>query len=323
MEFTLGSDPEFILSDEKGKLKSAIGVLPREDKKMKSGGNFFFYDNVLAECTVVPAGSPEEAVFNIRKSLDSLASFTRPLRLTCVSAGNFEEDEMKHPDSRKSGCAAENCAYEMREISPSKIRKLFKKNNFRTAGGHVHIGTRLGESHETSIMTVRMLDLFLGVPMMIMDGSPMTVERRAVYGQPGRYRRTKYGIEYRTPGNFWLSSPKLARLIFEICEIVIGLSEERIYDCFWKVDRERLESDRFWNECGNPAKCHECHGYDAGLLRSLFKMNRMEMSEKIRPFADLVFRHLPAGVKRRVLDLAGSNFDVYEEWKLPISSGLA
>lgn len=323
MELTFGSDPEFILSDEKGKLKSAIGVLPERKKKLKLGDDFFFYDNVLAECTVSPADSSEEAVESVRNSLFFLARSISPFRLTNISAGEFEEGEMNHSDSRKSGCAAENCAYEMKSISPSKVRNLFKKNNFRTAGGHIHIGTKLGNGHEDCIMLVRMLDLFVGVPMMIMDGSPMTSERRRIYGQAGRYRQPEYGLEYRTPGNFWLSSPRLVRLVFKLCEVVIALVGEGIHERFWRVDRERLESDDFWNGCGDPSKCHECHGYDIDLLRGLFSMERNKMKEKIKPLSNLIFRHLPKQIKRDVLSLQDSNFDIYREWGLTTSSDRA
>ena len=317
MEFTFGSDPEFILVDEKGKLKSAIGVVPgSKEKKFERDGDFFFYDNVLAECTVSPAGSPEEAVENMGKSLRSMAEIVAPFKITTISSGYFEDDEMKNKEARKAGCAVEMCAYSMRVIPPGKVKKLFKNENFRTAGGHVHLGTSIGMDHEKCVMLIRMLDLFLGVPSLVMDNSSMTVERRRIYGKPGRYRQPKHGIEYRTPGNFWISSPKLARLFFEICQEVIRLTEDRVYHEYWEIDRERLDSDDFWNRCGDPSKCHECHGYDVKSLRDAFGMERSEMKSKIAPFLDVSFKYLPQRIKDEVLDLQDSRFDIYEEWNL-------
>lgn len=317
MEFTFGTDPEFILADEKGKFKSAIGVVPgSKEKKFKRDGDFFFYDNVLAECTVSPAKDPEEAVVNVGRSLRSISEIVRPLKITNVSAGHFAGEEMRHDEARKAGCAVEMCAYGMRTIPPGRVKKLFKNENFRTAGGHVHIGTPLGADHEKCVMLVRMLDLFLGVPGLLIDDSPMAVERRKIYGKAGRYRQPEHGVEYRTPGNFWISSPRLVRLFFKICHEVVRLTEERVYEKFWSVDRERLDSDDFWNRCGDPSKCHECHGYDVRSLKGLFGMERDEMKSKITPLLDLAFKYLSDGIKKEVADLQDSRFDIYKEWNL-------
>lgn len=317
MEFTFGSDPEFILVDKKGKLKSAIDVVPgSKENKFEKDGNFFFYDNVLAECTVKPASGPEEAVENLGACLRSMAEIVAPFKITNISSGDYEDAEMKHEEARKAGCAVEMCAYSMRTIPPGKIKKLFKNENFRTAGGHVHLGTSVGSDHEKSVMLVRMLDLFLGVPSLIMDDSQMTVERRRIYGKPGRYRQPKHGVEYRTPGNFWISSPKLTRLFFEICHEVVRLTEECVYQDFWEVDRERLDSDDFWNECGDPTKCHECHGYDVKSLRDAFGMERSKMKSKIEPIMNLAFKYLSKGTRNKISSLQDSRFDIYEEWNL-------
>lgn len=317
MEFTFGSDPEFILVDEKGKLKSAIGIVPgSKEKKFEKDGNFFFYDNVLAECTVNPASNAEEAVDNLGKSLRSMAEIVAPLKITNVSAGLFEDHEMNHKEARRAGCAVEMCAYGMRAIPPGKIKKFFRNENFRTAGGHVHLGTSIGMDHEKCVMLIRMLDLFLGIPSLIMDDSQMTVERRRIYGKPGRYRQPEHGVEYRTPGNFWISSPRLTSLFFEICHEVVKLTEECVYHEFWEVDREKLNSDEFWNECGDPSKCHECHGYDVKSLKDAFGMERGEMKSKIEPFVNLAFKYLPNSIKNKVVSLQDSRFDIYEEWGL-------
>ena len=179
MNFTFGTDPEFILIDKKGNPKSAIDVIRHGKKnRLEKEGNFFFYDNVLAECTVKPARSKEEAVENIGKSLRSLSEIIGEYKITTLGSTKFIESEMKHSEARKAGCDVEYCAYEMRPVSSKKTKKLFEKSNFRTAGGHVHLGTDLGKSHETCVMLVRMLDLFLGVSSLILDGRKSSFKRR-------------------------------------------------------------------------------------------------------------------------------------------------
>ena len=223
MSFSFGSDPEFILSDEKGKFRSAIGIVKAtKEKRLGVGGNYFFYDNVLAECTVEPAFSRDQAVENARNSLKTYAEIVRPFRLTCVASAEFEESEMRHKDARIAGCETEMCAYRLAEVPTNRIKKFFKKSNFRTAGGHVHLGTEIGGSHEQSVMLVRMLDLFLGVSSLLVDRDSASVARRRIYGLPGRFRQPTHGVKYRTTGNFWLASPRLVELVYDICGHVVN-----------------------------------------------------------------------------------------------------
>jgi|GEM_PF-3449712 len=317
MPFSFGSDPEFILSDEKGKFRSAIGIVKAsKEKRLGVGGSHFFYDNVLAECTVEPSFSRDQAVENAKRSLKTYAEIVRPFRITCLASAEFDESEMKHKDARKAGCEVEMCAYSLSEVPSGKIKKLFRKSNFRTAGGHVHLGTDMGGSHEQSVMLVRMLDLFLGVSSLLVDRDAPSVHRRKIYGLPGRYRQPVHGVEYRTMGNFWFSSPSLVELVYDICEYVMKAMKERIYENFWTVDRERLESDDFWNAGGDPAKCHRCHGYDVSLMKRMFDLEFKDMVSQAGDIINLVLSLLPDKIKRRLSDLGGRSFDLYEEWGL-------
>ena len=83
MNFTFGSDPEFILMDQKGKFKSAIGVVEGTKKKrLRIGNDQFFYDNVLAECTVAPAESKDAAMENMGKVLKTYANNAKLIQFT-------------------------------------------------------------------------------------------------------------------------------------------------------------------------------------------------------------------------------------------------
>lgn len=317
MDFTFGSDPEFILCDSEGRPKSAIDVIGKgKEKKLRIGDNFFFYDNVLAECTVAPAQSATQAVENVGVSLGTLSRLVSPYRITTIPVADFEESEMLHEDARKSGCSPEFCAYGLRSVSTAKIGRMFKHSNVRTAGGHIHLGTDLGRSHEDCVMFIRMLDLFLGVSGIVVDSHPCSSKRRKMYGAPGRYRRPSHGLEYRTPGNFWLSSPRLVELMFDICAEVRSFVESKLHELFWDVDYQRLNSDEFWNSCGDPAECHRCHGYDVALLKRMFRLGRNEALREGSDIVSLVCRYLSAGVKRRIAKFSRERFDIYQEWGL-------
>jgi len=48
-----------------------------------------------------------------------------------------------------------------------------------------------------------MMDLYLGVPSVLMDKGEL---RKQLYGKAGAYRMKPYGVEYRTLSNFWIFS---------------------------------------------------------------------------------------------------------------------
>jgi len=319
MNFSFGTDPEFILIDEKGNLKSAIDIVKKDKKnKLKFKDNLFFYDNVLIECVVNPGYSKKETINNIRQSLNCCAQLVYPYKITNISSGEFNEKELDHADARKSGCDPEYCAYELKKISSRKIKKIIEKSNLRTAGGHIHLGTSLGKEHQNCIMLIRMLDLFLGTTSILIDQCPSSIKRRKLYGAAGRYRQPSHGVEYRTLSNFWLASPCLVELIYEICEFVINKTEAKIYEKFWTVDHNSLESDNFWNLGGDPADCHKCHGYDCELLRKMFEIDTEEAYKMGNSVFEITNSFLPNNIKEKIKYLKGQKFDIYKEWKIDV-----
>jgi hypothetical protein len=317
MDFTIGSDPEFILIDDKNNFKSAIGIIKGSRKKRLKINNLeFYYDNVLAEFTVKPADNKSEFILNVHNSIKICKELIKPYNISQASSAYFSNEELIHPDARKAGCDVEYCAYSLDVISSKKINKLFRKSRLRTAGGHVHLGTDLGKNHESCVMLVRMLDLFLGFTFLFLDNSKESIERRKIYGSPGRYRQPKYGLEYRTLSNFWLSSPKLVGLIYDICEFVLNFTQEKKYEYFWKIDQEKLSSDDFWNNDGDPAKCHHCYGYDINNLFSLFSLNKTDLEKHCLEIKEIVDFYMPDNIKNQINDLIGQEFEIEKEWAI-------
>lgn len=313
MNFSIGGDPEFILIDNAGNLKSAIEIIKgTRNKRIKIEQNEYYYDNVLAECTIKPSKNKEEFISNIKKSLNIFFELVKPYKLSNKSSAYFSSKDLSHKDAIKSGCAAEFCAYSLSTISPKKIDKILKETKLRAAGGHVHLGTDLGKRNESCVMLVRMLDLFLGFAFLLLDNSKESFERRKIFGQPGKYRQPSYGIEYRTLSNFWLTSPKLASLVYDICEFAINFTSEKKYDNFWKVDYEKLNSDDFWNNGGDPANCHQCYGYDCEKFKSLFINENIDYKKNI---TDIFEYYLDKNIKNKILELIDKKYDIYEEWK--------
>src|SRR3990170_2692966 len=80
--FTFGSDPEFMLVDEKGNLRSAIKVVEGSpESRIKIKGHEFYYDNVLAECAVRPERGKKKVLESFKECLETYAELVRPYRL--------------------------------------------------------------------------------------------------------------------------------------------------------------------------------------------------------------------------------------------------
>lgn len=82
--------------------------------------------------------------------------------------------------------------------------------NGRCAGGHIHIGYN-NHNRITSNYLIKALDLFISVPLVIMEPNN---RRKEMYGKAGAFRQQPWGVEYRSPSNFILSSSELMKWAF-------------------------------------------------------------------------------------------------------------
>ena len=311
--FTFGSDPEFMLL-RGGRIRSAIGVLTGNKlNRQKLGEHEYFYDNVLAECAVKPAGSRQEAVDNMRDCLRRFTRLVHPHRLMCKAAHEYDWESLDSREAKEIGCDREYCAYQLKEVVPPE--EEFVAGQLRTAGGHVHLGANvILEDDFGAIYATKMLDLFLGIPAVFLDGDATTRRRKQLYGQAGTFRDPEYGVEYRALGNFWLQSPKLLSLVYDLCAFTLNFLAARKHLDLWTIDLETLDSDDAWNdEDFDPANCHRCVGYDAESVKEA--INTMSKS-KAQKHLNFIAEHLPPQLHDRILSLSNQNWDLYREWKL-------
>ena len=251
MSITFGSDPEFMLQDEDGNLKSAIEVVPgtKEDRHDLGDGHAVYYDNVLAECSIRPGKSSQDAVDSHRQCFQRYAHLVAPYRLATQASGNYPANECAHKEAQQFGCDPEFCAYELAVIEPPECA-----GHFRSAGGHLHIGFNGGvdftpdqveadvDLQELNIAVgwnrlwvIRMADLFIGIPSLLLDKDPTSRTRRKLYGVAGSHRPCEtYGVEYRSLGNFWLSSPSLVALMYDLAQFCVKtVMEDHRHEEIW------------------------------------------------------------------------------------------
>jgi hypothetical protein len=304
---TFGSDPELLLT-KNGKPQSAIGVIQgTPDNRITIKGHQFYYDNVLAECAIKPGKSKKEVVENFRECFQIYAAMAKPYKLTPQASEIFPDSQLKHEDARKAGCAPDWCAYRQKLMDPPK--EAIQSGNLRSCGGHVHLGSEtLVSDGPEPIFAIFMCDLFLGVPSLFLDRDPTSARRRGIYGLAGRYRSKDYGVEYRSLSNFWLATPKLTGLIYDLAMFAHDVVEKgKIWE-MWSFDIDEFFGDE-------PANAYKCLAYDPKAIQDGINTGDKKL---VQPHWELVKKTLPAGL---LADLEaalnrGPDDDFYKSWQL-------
>lgn len=206
---TLGADPEFFITDNSrrpvpicGMLGGTKGVPIRMSADLDPGFTLQ-EDNVMVEFNVPPTSSLNTFVTQIQSATTFLTEKIKGMGYlpSYHPEMKFPKSRLKHPQAAQFGCSPDFNAHESGQVFPKiDIEQLAIPNfgQWRFAGGHVHIGYK---ADVPDFVAASFADLFIGLRMAAMD--PQN-ERRKYYGQPGRYRPTSYGIEYRTLSNFWI-----------------------------------------------------------------------------------------------------------------------
>jgi hypothetical protein len=235
--FSLGCDPELFLADHTGRLKASCGLIggtkTHPQPLTELGDGFAIQeDNVAVEFNIPPSTSKREFVSNVSRAMKFIGDGVNSgLNLTIVplSAASFPEEELTSPAAKEFGCDPDFNAW----TGEKNPRPKAVDQTLRSCGGHVHVGydKRVSPSY-----LIRCMDLFLGVPSVLMDKGEL---RKQLYGKAGAFRDKSYGVEYRTLSNFWVFNPKLEEWVWDSTEkayaaadsqFPVGEYKERILD---------------------------------------------------------------------------------------------
>lgn len=211
--FTLGTDTELFAVDKDGQHRALCGLIggtKDEPKQMEELFEGFAYqeDNVAVEFNIPPAGSRYDWLYFVktaRNRIEDMLKKEHGLSIAKDCAVSFDKKELEHPTALVFGCEPDYDAWKLVENKKPSA----KDPHLRTAGGHIHVGT----DHDM-ISGVQKMDLFLGVPSIILDDSPASIARRELYGKAGAMRPKPYGWEYRTLSNFWVFDDKLIEWVY-------------------------------------------------------------------------------------------------------------
>src|SRR5690606_8268746 len=216
-------DPEFFIRSRGGTLIPAHERLPA--KGHRTG---VFWDGFQGEFTV-PAESCldllraniEDALFATRRHLEG----GEYLSMDNVVEPPTEWLEKAPPKYVNFGCAPSRNVYDdvpqIQGLDPRSVP-------IRTAGGHIHLSLPAGflgktdKAAELFVLAVKELDRVLGVISIGLFQHWERPDRRILYCMAGEFRKTNYGMEYRTLSNAWLVHPVAYNLVYEISRRVIG-----------------------------------------------------------------------------------------------------
>jgi hypothetical protein len=271
----LGTDPEIFVKDGKTEqLIPAFTFLPEknEAERTRLGWDIFrygmeekaphstkfFWDGFQAEWSYDGSGSSYYVngiscliyvVDQVRYSLmalDELAKKANPTaKLSLDNVVKISPAWMKKAGDIHVafGCKPSKNAYGKRGKLIENPRKL----PYRFAGGHMHFTLGDGncvpnEKDPKNIQAiVKVMDAILGVWCV---GAARGIDnpiRRKYYGLAGEYRTPKYGFEYRTPSNFWLSHPRVMNCAFEVARAAISLWRSG-HSGWWIAPEDEVQS---------------------------------------------------------------------------------
>ncbi len=251
----IGSDIECFLLNSSDQIINAANhikyskEIPYKKQKIK-----IHYDNILAEFSIPPCETGKEFVVSITNGLYLLEKLASPYKLDFTAAAIIDKSVMEDRNASENGCNDETNAYTL--TFNTEIEPFIKNSRFRTCGGHIHIGVDDENLLDPIIkpLFVYMLDLFLGVPSVILDKDMTQVNRRQAFGKAGAYRSKSYGLEYRVLSSWWVTKPEYIALVYNIVEFVHYAMQDKIWEKFWSIKETNSEIS------------YNCFGYDSSIV---------------------------------------------------------
>lgn len=219
-EFLVGSDPELFLREkESGNIVSAIPFIPGDKHNpyqipdLKEGC-MIQTDNIMVEYCIPASNDPKVFYEDIRKCMEYTNLIVpQSLEVVVESSARIQREYLKDKRTQVFGCDPDYNVWSGGEQNESPSNKT----NLRTCGGHVHIGYN-DPDMETSMNIIKALDIYLGIPSVILDPDR---ERKKMYGKAGAYRLKHYGVEYRSLSNFWIKEQESVEFVFNAIKAAI------------------------------------------------------------------------------------------------------
>lgn len=221
-KWKIGFDPEYFISNSKGKIINAIPVLncDKNNPIVLGKGINIYADNCLLESTVPVSGSKREMLTNLRKVYKSIQNrLGNNYKIVPKAAHKFNKAQMKDKKAWEIGCTPSFNVWERKANKTQSFR-----DTTRTSAGHIHISHPNLGNFETRENTIKLLDIVLGTSLVVLGQDKTAGIRRQLYGKAGEFRFEGTRAEYRVPDSFYLRSPETTSLVYDIIDYTLHLS---------------------------------------------------------------------------------------------------
>lgn len=264
--YSSGCDPEIFVVDAKDKVIPARKVLPK-----KGPYTARFFDGIQAEFCPNAGGCLEGLANQIRSQLNLLLQDFRTkhkdAKLSIVNSIQLTQKEM---DALEDEDVVFRCSESLNVYKDLPVSPEPRKYLWRFAGGHIHVGCKDNVNKPLPILynMVRAMDAIVGVASVSLARHFDTPERRKTYGRAGEFRIPSHGLEYRVLSNFWLCSPLIYHLVFEMARWGYRLGETGVFQLAWQGSEE--ETRECINNC-DVALAEKLIKRNAGIYNKLFQ----------------------------------------------------
>lgn len=221
----IGSDPELFLEDANGKVISAIGKIggtKKRPKPVKVLGKGFAVqeDNVLLEYNTPAAKTRNAWESYHRDMLTYLREMVGGigLALSNKASHSMDADQLQDKRAHIFGCDPDFDAWKLQWNKAPKC----EDPNLRSAGGHIHLAYE-NPNYKDSVKIARLCDLFIGAPLKVVDPDKRRAE---LYGRPGAIRFKPYGLEYRTPSNYWTLNNDNINRVYDAAQYALAMLDQ-------------------------------------------------------------------------------------------------
>lgn len=231
--YPIGTDPEAFFAIGRHIIGSEK-VIPADGLEGQRGK--VIRDGIQVEFNPLSGSSLEELSDNLKTTFRYLQDFLNEggnpdgVKLSFEPVVKISQKELRSlsPESRRFGCSPSFNIY-----GPKQVGVDGTKYQFRSAGGHLHFSLpKTLWNHKNIDHRAELVSIFeplVGIASVLLDRSEGQVERRKHYGRAGEYRLPRYGVEYRTPSNFWLKDLQLMQYMFGLGAYAIELLSKSKY----------------------------------------------------------------------------------------------